>query len=523
MRCRPSRWGPTAASPRRRRARARTAACPSSGCAPRAPRRWRGACTCRRGCATRGARCPLEVRRRADVVLVTKARGPPLTHLGGCEVEVDRRTWPAPAVVLAAVLGLYKVTLGFALVVDLVARVLLDVRVDDGDHLAAGRRKLVLHRRRVGELVLVPREVPLAVGVLDVEPQHVVRQVEGLELPMHMAHVGLVVVVPPALMRCVLCEDRCGRGAWEQHEVDDAALAHEVRQRRVLLPPHVHKRLGGVEPQRRGRLALLVRQQQRHAAVQGHRRVELVIVHVERPQPVGLGVHPLAGVGARGGLEVECRRVLGQPVGVRAPLEAHVDAHRGGPKRFGVVVRSEALLPQAIRRARRGGRHRLRVDALDLPRAVGVDRQAVLAVVDDRLAAVHVGRRAARGKRVVVARAVVLEVELVVSVGDGHELAALIHLQLERVHLQREHTAAGEAVRAHVPRRDGRLDRLGRRLEGQRRGNGGSTVGKWAAFAVAGRLLMGPPLPGSAELPRVARRALRRHRGRAGALPRGAL
>ena len=42
-------------------------------------------------------------------------------------------------------------------------------------------------------------------------------------------------------------------------------------------------------------------------------------------------------------------------------------------------VRVRVLLPQALRRARRGGRHRLGVDTLDLLRAVGVHRQAVLA------------------------------------------------------------------------------------------------------------------------------------------------
>ena len=50
----------------------------------------------------------------------------------------------------------------------------------------------------------------------------------------------------------------------------------------------------------------------------------------------------------------------------------------------------------------------------------------------------------------VVARAVVLEVELVLSVGDGHQAAALVHLNLERVHLERDHTARSEAVRPHI-------------------------------------------------------------------------
>eukprot|EP00964_Phaeocystis_antarctica_P101630 scaffold67107_cov72-Phaeocystis_antarctica.AAC.2 len=61
------------------------------------------------------------------------------------------------------------------------------------------------------------------------------------------------------------------------------------------------------------------------------------------------------------------------------------------------------------------------------------------------------------------------------------------------------------------------------RLHGQRRGNGRF----WRRLArepeaVAGRPVA-QPLPGSAEPPRVFRRALRRRRSRAGALPRGAL
>ena len=52
-----------------------------------------------------------------------------------------------------------------------------------------------MHRR--GEAVLVPREVALAIGVLDVEPEHVERQVMLVELRVDSAHIVLVLVVPP--------------------------------------------------------------------------------------------------------------------------------------------------------------------------------------------------------------------------------------------------------------------------------------------------------------------------------------
>jgi hypothetical protein len=101
------------------------------------------------------------------------------------------------------------------LLLHLVVGVDLDVRVDDGHHLASSGRQLLLHLLGLGELELVPREVPLAVGVLDVEPQHVVRDVELLKLAVDHAHVGLVVVVPSALVVAEREEGRQRRHAGQ--------------------------------------------------------------------------------------------------------------------------------------------------------------------------------------------------------------------------------------------------------------------------------------------------------------------
>jgi len=64
--------------------------------------------------------------------------------------------------------------------------------------------------------------------------------------------------------------------------------------------------------------------------------------------------------------------------GARGRVRVGARARRRGKGRVRGRVRVRVLLPQALRRARRGSRHRLGVDALDLLRAVGIHRQAVL-------------------------------------------------------------------------------------------------------------------------------------------------
>ena len=154
-------------------------------------------------------------------------------------------TWPAPAVEWrVAGLVLDKVVVVLGLGVNVIAGVGLDVRIDDGDELAAIVSQVAHHVLGRGKLELVPGEVALAVRVLDVEPHDVHGNLVLLEAVVDRAHVLLVVVVPAALMigereygrqLCVAREqavltEHVVRSRTHHHvDVDDAALREPVR------------------------------------------------------------------------------------------------------------------------------------------------------------------------------------------------------------------------------------------------------------------------------------------------------
>ncbi len=138
---------------------------------------------------------------------------PPQSHALLTKVGPGGAARPAPAVDGIAVLVLDEQVALLGLAVDVVAGVDLDVRVDDGDELAAVQCQVLHHLLGVRELDGVPREVALAVGVLDVEPEDVEGQLVLLEAGVHGAHVLLVVVVPAALVVGGGEEGRQGGGA----------------------------------------------------------------------------------------------------------------------------------------------------------------------------------------------------------------------------------------------------------------------------------------------------------------------
>ena len=210
--------------------------------------------------------------------------------------------------------------------------------VDDRHHLAAGARELGLHAQGRRELVLVPRKVALAVRVLDVEPQHVKRQVVLLELGVDIRDVLLVLVVPPALMvaqrkerrqrrrarQCgVLPRHRARRLAAEQVRVEAACRGHPVRAHaaggRATGTANVDEGLRRVEPKQPLRAVFAVRLHEGHAAVDSHLVVELVLEYVEVHQPVRLL--------AERRRQVVRNRALGDAIHVTGGREVDVDAN----------------------------------------------------------------------------------------------------------------------------------------------------------------------------------------------------
>ena len=186
----------------------------------------------------------------ASLVLVQRElTRPPVPNRRGGHVQVRGAPRPAPPVKVGASVRLFHVkVLGFRFLVNGVPAVLLHVRVHDGDHLTPPRRQVLDHPPRRGELAGVPRHVPLAVGVLDVQPQDVVRYVVSVESRVHLGDVLLVPVVPPALVvpqrerrghprgareGRVLPYHRRRRGPGRDEHVHRSALRHPVRLDRL--------------------------------------------------------------------------------------------------------------------------------------------------------------------------------------------------------------------------------------------------------------------------------------------------
>ena len=115
-------------------------------------------------------------------------------------VEVRRGPGPTPAVKNRAIFVLDVVIQVVIFFVEEVVVVPLYVGVNDGHQLPAFGHQLVGHVYGVRELVVIPREVPLAISVFDVQPHHVHRDVMFVEVAVDGEHVLLVIVIPTALM-----------------------------------------------------------------------------------------------------------------------------------------------------------------------------------------------------------------------------------------------------------------------------------------------------------------------------------
>mmetsp|Transcript_55509 Transcript_55509/g.129970 ORF Transcript_55509/g.129970 Transcript_55509/m.129970 type:complete len:471 (+) Transcript_55509:1109-2521(+) len=309
----------------------------------------------------------VEVLGAAGVVGGQEARRPVVPHLSAEVVEPGGAAGPAVPLEVLAVLVLHKEALPLRLRVHRVLAVDLEMRVDDDDCLAPAAGEILLHLLGVREQMPVPGHVALADGVLDVEPQHVIRDVMLVELRVHLADIGLVLVVPAALvvpereerrhelrtnqLRVLALDLRRGlRGHEEQ--VHDAALTEPVRPLHLLPVLHVHIHLCAVEEEHAAALPRRVRQHQRHRAVQCLVCAVIgdgVLEHIQVVKPVRLVTcHPFT-LGVREG---ETRSALGEAIHMLHPLKVHVDANRRRAMRSGVTVGLEALFPETVVDAR---------------------------------------------------------------------------------------------------------------------------------------------------------------------------
>mmetsp|Transcript_22183 Transcript_22183/g.53219 ORF Transcript_22183/g.53219 Transcript_22183/m.53219 type:complete len:381 (-) Transcript_22183:442-1584(-) len=302
---------------------------------------------------------------------------------------------------VATTLVLDEVPLLLRLRVHRVAHVGLEVGVDDGDHLAAARRQVVLHPHRVREQVVVPRHVPLPHRVLDVEPEDIVGDVVLVELPVDLADVRLILVVPAALMvperehrghelrshqpRVLLLHPR-GRVGRHQEHVDDPRLREpvgvlaNVTRDNILDIDHG---LGGVEPEEPAGLLLVVREHEGHRAVERLVRAvggDVVLEDVEVVEAVRLVAR---GAGAAGVGQRELGRALGEPVDVGGARPRDVHRHRGRAVGLGVAVRLERLLPEPVGVLRDAVLERpvraLVAEGLEAEEVLGVDLDHLLA------------------------------------------------------------------------------------------------------------------------------------------------
>jgi hypothetical protein len=119
----------------------------------------------------------------------------PFTSSRISEIDISRVSGPAPSVEFASARLLYINICLLRATVDVVVIVDLDVRVDNCHHLAPLRCDVLDHFIRRRKFDRIPSEVALSVGVLDVEPYDIGRNVVNVEVCVDFSNVGLVPLI----------------------------------------------------------------------------------------------------------------------------------------------------------------------------------------------------------------------------------------------------------------------------------------------------------------------------------------
>mmetsp|Transcript_43433 Transcript_43433/g.114479 ORF Transcript_43433/g.114479 Transcript_43433/m.114479 type:complete len:226 (+) Transcript_43433:1267-1944(+) len=142
----------------------------------------------------------VEVRPAVRIKVRLEELGPLVAHLWVAEVRVHGVPWPTPALILAKRRIPRQQIARLQFLVDCILGFFLDVRINYRDKLALGGGKAVKQLVSILEMSGMPCKILLAIGVLDVQPKHVVGNTVLVKIGVHCKGVLHIHVVPPRLV-----------------------------------------------------------------------------------------------------------------------------------------------------------------------------------------------------------------------------------------------------------------------------------------------------------------------------------
>mmetsp|Transcript_21296 Transcript_21296/g.55374 ORF Transcript_21296/g.55374 Transcript_21296/m.55374 type:complete len:350 (+) Transcript_21296:1673-2722(+) len=243
------------------------------------------------------------------------------------------------------------------------------MRVDDGDHLPSLFTKLVLEPLGVGEESLVPREVALAISMLDIQPDDVSRNIMNVKVIIHIQYICFILVVPPALVigsgepwrhegssshEGILVKHMLVRRSDKEQDIHLATLTYPVCISAILPLSfyYIDVCFGRIQPQhsRRPR-PLSIMPEPDH---EGDRTVQrlclssnyVILEHIQVVQAVWL--HFGRAISSARGRKAEGGCPLGDTENVRGANEGDISTKRGRTARLAVIMRLPSLIPKAI-------------------------------------------------------------------------------------------------------------------------------------------------------------------------------
>lgn len=216
----------------------------------------------------------------------------------------------------------------------------------------------------------IPGEVLDLIGVFDIQPDDVVRDMSLVKPPINVLDVVFGEVIPSALVvaegkllrhsgcsrqLAILLRNVLGRGAQEDKEIDDTALGDPVglgvlwgtggqaqRVSTALDLGDINPRIGGIEPQETDGRILSVSLHERDGAVEGHGAVKDILEDVGVVHAIGFCIVAFA---ASSLLERKRSRMLGNTIDVLVSMERDVQGHTFGATWLGIGMSVKRFVP----------------------------------------------------------------------------------------------------------------------------------------------------------------------------------